>query len=461
VDLARRVILLEFNEIVPKLLDRFIAEGRLPNFERLRNRSKAMVTDAQEMQEHLEPWIQWITIHSGLSYREHGIFHLADGNKLKDKCLWDLVSDDGGRVWVCGSMNVRYDRPLNGMLLPDAWSTGAMPYPDDLLPFCRFLQTYVQEHTNDRVPLATSDYVAFAKYILSHGLSAHTIVSIAKQLVGERFGSRRGWRRAVLLDKLLWDVFSYHYRRVKPNFATFFSNSTAHYQHKFWRNMEPEHFALKPSALDQAEYRDAILFGYEQMDHLVGRCLEMADDKTCILLLSSLSQQPYLKLEQEGGKRFYRPRTFDKFRDAFRLKGVINFRPVMSEQFHIEFESREAALVAKATLSAVTLGQSSALAVEDDGASLFCGCRVFRQIESDELLALPGREPFKFYELFYQADSLKSGMHHPDGVFWMTTNPSNRGVVEGKVPLKDVAPTVLDILGVARPPYMTGQSKAT
>ncbi len=42
----KKVIVLEFNELVPSLVDRFIAEGKLPNFKRLRNESTVAVTDA-------------------------------------------------------------------------------------------------------------------------------------------------------------------------------------------------------------------------------------------------------------------------------------------------------------------------------------------------------------------------------------------------------------------------------
>ena len=38
---ARRVIQVEFNELVPRLMDQWIAEGSLPNFKALRARSKA------------------------------------------------------------------------------------------------------------------------------------------------------------------------------------------------------------------------------------------------------------------------------------------------------------------------------------------------------------------------------------------------------------------------------------
>src|SRR5688572_2600541 len=101
-----RLILAEFNELSPVLMDKFIAAGKLPNFERLRRESEAYLTAAGEEQDDLEPWIQWVTVHSGLTYSEHGIRDLGDGYKLDRKNVWDLLSDAGKRVWVCGSMNV-------------------------------------------------------------------------------------------------------------------------------------------------------------------------------------------------------------------------------------------------------------------------------------------------------------------------------------------------------------------
>ena len=453
---TRPVIVLEFNEIVPRLIDRFIAAGQLPNFKRLRERSKVMVTEAQEAQQNLEPWIQWITVHSGLTYEQHGVFHLDEGAKLEDKCIWDVVSDRGGKAWVCGSMNVRYDRPLNGMLLPDAWSTEAKPYPDMLTPFCKFLQTYVQEHTNDSVPLTKGDYLAFAKFMATNGISLKTVKAIASQLAGERIGKREGYQRAVILDKLQWDVFAHHYRRMKPNLSTFFSNSTAHYQHKYWRNMEPEHFELKPEQHEQDRFKDAVLFGYQQMDGLIGDALRLAGDEACIVLASALSQQPFTGFEETGGKRFYRPRKFDLFGEAMKLADVRTYRPVMSEQFHIHFHTGAAAAKAAEQLSAAKVGDRQAFLVELQDNSIFCGCKLFDDVAEDTVLSLSDGDEVAFYDVFYQADSLKSGMHHPDGVFWVAEPQGVAEVVDEKVPLCDVAPTILELLGIEPLEKMTG-----
>src|SRR5437879_13741678 len=135
---AAPVILLEFNELTLSLVEQFMAEGRLPNFQRFYRESQAYITDAGEEQRYLDPWVQWVTVHTGLSPEQHGILRLGEGHKLAYQSIWDLVSAAGRSVWVCGSMNVKHDMPLRGYVLPDPWTTETTPYPTDLWPYFRF-----------------------------------------------------------------------------------------------------------------------------------------------------------------------------------------------------------------------------------------------------------------------------------------------------------------------------------
>src|SRR6187399_1472212 len=110
----QRVVLLEFNELSPELMDRFIDMGHLPNFKRFRDQSQVFTTEAAERGWELNPWVQWVTVHSGLNHADHGIIELDEGTKLSKKRVWDVVSQAGLPVWICGSMNVAYAKPLNG-----------------------------------------------------------------------------------------------------------------------------------------------------------------------------------------------------------------------------------------------------------------------------------------------------------------------------------------------------------
>jgi hypothetical protein len=182
------LVLLEFNELTPVLMDRFIADGKLPNFQRLRARSEVFISDAEQQEPYLEPWIQWVSVHTGVPYSEHGVFRLSEGDKLRHANVWDFVSKDGRSVWICGSMNARLEKGSNGFMLPDPWSN-RVPQPESFLPYFRFVQRNVQEHSNDRVPLSKSDYLRFMSFMIGHGLSANSVVSILRQLLSEKKAS--------------------------------------------------------------------------------------------------------------------------------------------------------------------------------------------------------------------------------------------------------------------------------
>lgn len=453
----RRVILLEFNELSPTLIEGFIAQGQLPNFKRLRDESRVYVTDAEEAAPNLEPWIQWVTVHSGLSYDQHGIFHLGDGHKLEQKCLWDLLSEAGYRVWVCGSMNQRVDLPIQGAVLPDPWAAESPPYPADLEPFYRFVRRNVQEYTNDRVPLSRSDYTDFLKFMVSHGLRPSTVASIVRQLVHERVNRKAKWRRATILDKLQWDVFRWYQRDLTPDFSTFFINSTAHFQHVHWRDMDPTPFTVKPTEEHQQEFGGAVLYGYKEMDRIVGEAMEMADSRTTLILASALGQQPCLIYEDIGGKTFYRPRVFDRVLEFVGAPGKYTVSPVMSEEFHIEFDTEANATEGARMLKALQVNGRPAMNVQQKGASVHAGCCIWETMPHDVVLEHTARgTSIPFFRLFYQVESTKSGMHHPDGILWIREPGAAPRATPERVSLLSVAPTILGMFGMPIPEEMSG-----
>lgn len=452
------MILLEFNELSPALMDTFIEQGHLPNFRRLRNASQVFTTDAEEVAPNLDPWIQWVTVHSGLSFDQHGIHHLGDGDKLEVKSLWDMIAATGKTVWVCGSMNIKYDKPLRGAVIPDPWTVGTSPSPDELATYYMFVQRNVQEYTNDRVPLSKGDYARFLTFMMTHGLSLNTISSIVRQLSSERRTGKGKWKRATILDKLQRDVFLHYFKKLRPAFSTFFLNSTAHFQHVHWRNMDPEPFKIKPTDSDQAEYQHAVRYGYEEMDRLVGQILATAPANAVVVLATALSQQPCLIYEDLGGKTFYRPRTFDSLINFAGISGCQKVEPVMSEQFHLRFGSESDARDSAERLRALRVEGSEAMKVECRGANVFSGCRIFSQLDHEALLeGGPKGASIPFFRLFYQVESLKSGMHHPDGILWMRIPGSAPAVHPEKVSLRDLPPTVLSMFGIEKPDYMNGR----
>jgi Type I phosphodiesterase / nucleotide pyrophosphatase len=446
-----RVIALEFNELTPRLMKRWIDEGRLPGFQRLYSESMVYVTDAEEQPPYLEPWIQWITVHTGLPYAKHGVFDLGDGHKLDVPRLWDMVSDAGKRAWICGSMNAGVrEGKFNGAILPDPWSAGVSPYPPgEFEAFFDLVRTHVQEYASDNVPLKSIDYARFGTFMLRHGLSPTTVKKTIAQLASER-GGKNKWKRAMILDRLFWDLFRSHWRKHQPHYSTLFLNSTAHLQHYYWRNMEPDSFKLKPTDAEQSQYHDAIFAGYLAMDALVQEALELvAGTNTSLVLVTALSQQPLLRYEDEGGKLVFKPHDSLELLRFAGSSDTARYAPVMAEEYHLYFDSDLAAERGVQALEAMTLDGQQVMRARRDGSELYVACAIIRTPPEDAVVTVPGSgRSALFTDLFFPLQGLKSGCHHPDGMLWIRTPARRHRVATERVSLRRVAPTLAALAGL-------------
>jgi hypothetical protein len=441
-----RALLVEFNELSPALLDRFIAAGQLPHFRAFRDSSVVYTTDAGEDAPHLEPWIQWPTVHSGIPFAEHGVFALGEGReKLTQPLLGDVLAAAGVPVGVFGSINTAYRRRPGepGYVVPDPWDIDGVAFPRSLQPFYETVSWAVQESSRNGLPGA-GQLARFAAFLVRNGLRPATVVAAVRQLVDERRTGGVAWRRASVLDDLSYDVFRTLNRRHGVRFATFFSNSTAHYQHYYWRDMEPELF----DEVGDGAHADAVLYGYRRMDALLGRI--MADEPDSLLVLATaLSQQPWA----ESAKRTFRPRDFDALLAFAGIGGAVA-RPMMAEQFVVEPASPDAARDALRKLQALTVDGTRLLSADLDGRRLQVGCRSDVGREGATVAGGAGDTSRAFDELFYPIHTTRSGRHSRDGALWFRTGAHR--VVEGRVPLTDIAPTILDHFGVAVPAHMRG-----
>jgi len=446
------VVVLELNELCPPLLDRWMADGSLPNFKRLHDSSYVFRTEAEVTDpDKLEPWIQWYSIHTGLPFDRHGVFHLTDGARAGHPDIWRTLIDAGRKVFSFASMNVRPFASPGSLFVGDPWTENGDAYPPELNVYNRFVGHNVREYSNIGQALTAGDYAAFLRFLVTHGLSAGTAWRTVRQLAEEKMRDPHlSYRRVAILDALQFDVFAHYHRAMRPHFASFFVNSVAHLQHSYWRYMEPDAFPMKPEESEHARYADAIKFGYVAMDWLIGRFLKLADRQGATLLFqTALSQQPFVKYDSKGGQRFYRLRDVAAF-----LEGTgIFYRdvdPTMTNQYMLTFPDDAARDAARERLTGFRY---------DDGGDVFG----FPAHETERALyfgpAVPSSggtsatitdrasgRTFAAGDILYEMDGTKSGCHHPVGALWIRTGSHHRH--EELVSILDTFPTVLDLLGV-------------
>jgi hypothetical protein len=227
----------------------------------------------------------------------------------------------------------------------------------------------------------------------------------------------------------------------------------------YWRNMDPSSFRVKPTAQEQAKFGDAVVFGYQQMDRLIGEFLKLAGDRTTLIFSTALSQQPCLIYEDQGGKCLYRPRDFASFLAFANVGEYAEVAPVMAEEFYVRFSDEASAQKGEEQLKTLETGSRPVLKVDRQGQEVFCGCQIHTPVQREAVLQVRGsNRSARFYELFYRTEGLKSGMHHPDGMLWIRFPSKEHRTHDGKVPLVCIAPTVLDLFSVVAPDYMQGGS---
>ena len=92
----KKIILLGLNEINFFFIEEYIELGYLSNFKKLFNKHGYIKTISENKYELLEPWIQWVSIHTGKTYEEHEVFRLGDIVKRNDlKQLWEIAEEKG------------------------------------------------------------------------------------------------------------------------------------------------------------------------------------------------------------------------------------------------------------------------------------------------------------------------------------------------------------------------------
>ncbi len=446
----KRIIFIEFNELCPSLLRQWMADGTLPNFKRFYDASQVMtgVADVED-ERFLEPWIQWYSLHTGLSYDQHQVFHLTDGPKAGHTDIWHALLAGGISVGNCAGMNAPAFASPGSFYLPDPWCSTEPPYPAELAAYQRVVVTKVQENSNAGAAIGRAEYADFAKFLVRNGLRPSTVLAIGEQMLSEvTGGGKTGWKRAALLDKLQLDVFLKYWKRTKPDFASFFLNSTAHFQHAYFHLLEPEKFSLPADDLDDPVHRDAILFGYKEMDRVLADFFALERFGVTLVLSTALSQQP----NADAGRRYYRPKDAAALLARFNLHPT-SLLPVMAQQYSAEFSDQTAAEHARVRLEGMQVGGRTVFGFDDAPAnSLFFGCGLGDELAATTTVTLTpgGNEAVPFFDLFYRVPHMKTGVHHPDSVLWFKTG--THAVHAEKTSILNLFPTFLEYYGVSVPP---------
>ena len=338
----KNIIFVELNEINFDLVDDYIEAGApLPNLRQLRLQN-CLSSCSEGVYEHLEPWIQWPSVHTGKTYNEHQVFRLGDAVNYHGAQLFEEIEKRGYSVGNLSAMNAANRMEKPAFFIPDPWTDT----PADSSFISRALAQAVSQTVNDntggKITARSALNLALASIAL---ISSRRYFWFVKKLL---WALRKPWRKAMFLDLLLAEYFVGLVKRRKPEFSTLFLNAGAHIQH---------HYMLSSSALTDTAFRnpdwyveagaDPLLEVYQQYDEILGRLMRLPNVR--YIIATGLSQKPYDK-----PVFYYRLAEHASFLDLLDI-AYVSVEPRMTRDFLIRFADDAARDVAVKKLSALAI----------------------------------------------------------------------------------------------------------
>jgi len=335
-----KLILVELNEINFDAVRHYLDKGeKLPGLKVIIE-SGLLSTVAEQEYEHLEPWIQWPSVHTGKKYNEHKVFRLGDFVSSEHVQFFEKVEDAGYRVGAISPMNATNNLKTPAYFIPDPWTQT----PTDGSFLSRSVSSAVSQAVNDN----SQSKLTFIT-VVNLGLSFFALVSPLRFISMLRYAVSafgKPWRKALFLDLLLHEIHKTLFRRKKPQFSTLFLNAGAHIQHHYFYNSSfVTSAALENPSWYIDEKEDPFFEMLKVYDYVVQDLLAMSDVE--IIIATGLSQRPYDQL-----KFYYRLKDHERFLRDLDIR-FLNVVPRMTRDFLITFESEDQAIAAAEKLDKI------------------------------------------------------------------------------------------------------------
>ncbi|HWO09733.1 MAG TPA: alkaline phosphatase family protein [Polyangiaceae bacterium] len=476
------VVFVEINEADRHFLEKFIAAGKLPTFERMRDAGTFVRTrvpgwsfkDARSWRE-IMPWIIWPSIYTGLSPEEHGIVAFGqDTSSIRGKCIWDVLDRHGLSVGVLGSL-LSYP-PRNGghaaFYVPENLADDAECFPPAARPLQEFCVASSRNYSEGVLSQAAQSLRSLLRSRGS-GVSLQTLARVVGQLPSELLlGRTREPERAMLLSYLVFDAFKQLYRQHRPRFASLHMNHIAYMQHRYWRAAEPERFPEGLSETDARFFKSPaqrsryerklgrwIERSFVHTDRQLAELCELSDDRTLIVVGTGLGQRPVDPIDgiHNPVVRLIREREF------FDAVGLTDYRVLhqMNPDLTITFVDEAAAVRAKPIVEGFQVRAGEALfEVEQRDHQLFCEFMMPRGLfgkTSDVFIRHVKRPelqfPFARHVSQHPTNDQSTAQHHDGG--WLLIWGKGRKVtaLRQSLAVTEVAPALLELYGIAPQPW--------
>lgn len=430
--MPQQLLFLELNEINFDYVATYADRGGLPNLGRLIRRHGVARTVSEQRYEDLEPWIQWVTAHTGMPLAAHGVFRLGDIVHKDLPQVWEQLEDRGLAVGAISPMNARNRLRKPAFFVPDPWTATPPSASARLVALYEGIAQAVNENAQSRISKKSlmgllNGFAAFARPA-NYG----TYLKLAATSRG------RPWRKALILDLLLADVFVREVRRTSPDFASLFVNAGAHVQHHYLYSSACYDGPHRNPAWYLPAGADPVHEAYALYDRIVGQVIA-AFPRARVMVATGLHQDPHDRITW-----YWRLREHAAFLARIGV-ACRRVEPRMSRDFLVVCESAAQAEAAAARLSRAVAADGEALfAVDNRGTDVFVELVYAGEIGPGFEFSIDGMA-FGGLDREVAFVALKNGRHNGIGYF-LDSAAAGDALPAREFPLAEVHARILDAL---------------
>jgi hypothetical protein len=393
-----RLLLVELNEFNPDYLRHMAEVMDLTSVRQLLGFQHARTT-TNDLVEHqgLDPWVQWVGVHSGKPSEQHRIKRLGVTRTQTFPQIWNAIADRGYSWGVWGVMNAPRGSASGGQFfMPDPWSFDERAYPEELNDLLALPRHAATNYLDVNYRSAFVGLLRLARFLAPPSHWPLLARFMTKTVRGVMVSGINVHTFATLLDYLSVLYFVRLRKAGQPDLSVIFLNVIAHLQHQFWSDGDRPHPEMK--------------LGLEVLDAILGLLFASRSTDESILVMNGLTQ------ENVAEKDFYVYRQTNP-QAAIEMLGIERGRveQCMTHDAHVLFDNSEDADLAERQLRRCVLSDGhDAFYVEREGPiRVFYQLAFKHRVAADTSLVCDNySQPFS--EVF-QLVCKRTGAHIPHG----------------------------------------------
>ena len=266
---------------------------------------------------NLDPWVQSISMNSGIKSKRHKIYYLGENLPENINQIWDLLTRKKINSAVWGPMNTKFkNNHFLKVFFPDPWNYDDKVKPIDLKYIYKLAKIYANNYTADTGKFNLYYFFKTSIYLLKIGVFIDLLKNSRLFFSILMKNGIKNYFLFFLFDIISILVFKNITNSKKINFSLIFLNSLAHFQHNNWDNKKEE--------------KDYFLF----TDYIFKIIFELSNHYDSLLIYNGFSQKKI------NTQYLIRPKNPKEFMLSHDIK-FKNFHSNMTNGAILTFENKE------------------------------------------------------------------------------------------------------------------------